>query len=100
MNRDSGRKISILLRIAAAVFGAVTLLEGAFAAWLRFSPGWLLGKIFGGDAVSAGVIGGADGPTSILVSSDIRWRITLLMLIPPILTAVTLVSLHRRKKRK
>lgn len=98
MNRDSEHKISVLLRITAAVFGAVTLLEAAFAVWLRFSPGWLLGKISGGDAVSVGVIGGADGPTSILVSSDVKWKMALLMFVPPVLAAVSLLLLRRSKK--
>lgn len=97
MNRDSEHKISVPLRIAAAVFGAVTLLEAALAVWFRFRLGGFRGKWFGG-AVSAGVIGRADGPTSILVSSDVKWKMTLLMLVPPILTAVSLLLLRRSKK--
>lgn len=98
---EKRQKISLLLlRLAAIVFGLVTLLECGVLACEALGP-----ELFQAKAMLAGssvaVIGGADGPTAIYmtVKTPLAFLLPLLYLLPPVLTAVTLVLLHRRKKQ-
>lgn len=54
----------------------------------------------GGDGVSAGVIGGADGPTSILVFHSFNAGLLILLAGAVILAAAAFYLLRRRGKQK
>lgn len=64
---EYGRKILRFLFALCAVVGAIELL-GSFVAWLMFLslPDPYLTM---GEAASIGIIGGADGPTALLIAA-------------------------------
>ncbi|OCN01861.1 hypothetical protein A7X67_13940 [Clostridium sp. W14A] len=84
-----------LLQLAAAVFGFATLAELCAAGILAVRQmNFLRGPV--------AMIGGADVPTAICVTSKSPFTILvpLVFALPPVFTATTLFLLHRRKKRK
>ena len=53
----------------------------------------------GGDAGSVGVIGGADGPTAVLITSNFDW-VSICCLTAVIAAVILLVLVICRRKRK
>ena len=51
-------------------------------------------------AASIGVIGGADGPTAVFVSSGIGWSHVVLLLGIVIIAVVAALIIHHRRKNK
>lgn len=82
--RERKKTSLLLLRLAAIVFGLVTLAEAGVAAYLAV-------QFLSGVGVGFGISAKPDA---------LRILLPLLPVLPPILTAVTLILLHRRKKRE
>jgi len=90
MNSDQRKERSLLLlRIAAIIFGFVTLAEVGVAAYLMAQT-HLLQFLAGGDSIAFGAVGKPEALDLLL---------PVLLFLPPVLTAVTMVLLHRRKKK-
>jgi len=101
MDREKMQKISrTLLRFSAAVFGLVTILECGVLAWEAFRPALFRAKAMLEGAKPLTAIGGSNGSTVIYMTAKTPLAILLplLYLLPPILTAVFLVILHRHKR--
>ncbi len=52
------------------------------------------------EAGAIGIIGGADGPTAIFISSQINWYIIVLIVIEVILAASLLLTLFKKNQLK
>ncbi|QAT50610.1 hypothetical protein EQM14_13050 [Caproiciproducens sp. NJN-50] len=99
---EKRQKISLsLLRLAAMIFGLITLLECGVLACAVFRPVLFRIKAAFSGAEPLSVIGGANGSTAVYLTAKtpLAFLLPLLYLLAPILTAVTLLLLHRRKKQ-
>ena len=52
----------------------------------------------GRESASVGIIGGADGPTAILVASNMDWLTVFLVLIVAILLVLCIICRNKKKK--
>lgn len=88
-------------RFRRMVFSAMTILGGLNL--LSFAVAWFVGNVFGGvglpvsEAATIGVIGGADGPTAVFITSSTgaTWQFLLWV----VLTAIGIYGLFRARNK-
>lgn len=86
--RRKSASLPVLLRVSAGIFAFLTLLESCAAVYVRIQS----------ESFAVGIVGGADGPSSVLASADLlsMGLPRFLFLLPPLCLALILFQLHRR----